>query len=55
MDDFEDFVKELEDGPDRMVGELFVFVDECHRTQSGRLHRTMKAMAITYLRHSNPC
>src|SRR5262245_59106361 len=26
------------------VGEVFVFVDECHRTQSGKLHRTMKAM-----------
>ena len=23
-------------------GELFVFVDECHRTQSGKLHRAMK-------------
>lgn len=23
-------------------GELFVFVDECHRTQSGRLHEAMK-------------
>jgi type I restriction enzyme R subunit len=26
------------------VGEVFVFVDECHRTQSGKLHRVMKAM-----------
>jgi len=26
------------------VGEVFVFVDECHRTQSGRLHQTMKAL-----------
>src|SRR5208282_639858 len=25
-------------------GEVFVFVDECHRTQSGRLHRAMKAV-----------
>lgn len=23
-------------------GELFVFIDECHRTQSGRMHRAMK-------------
>ena len=23
---------------------MFVFVDECHRTQSGKLHRVMKAM-----------
>ncbi len=25
-------------------GEFFVFVDECHRTQSGRLHQAMKAL-----------
>jgi type I restriction enzyme, R subunit len=25
-------------------GELFVYVDECHRTQSGKLHRAMKAI-----------
>ena len=25
-------------------GELFVFVDECHRTQSGKLHRAMKTL-----------
>ncbi|REL32990.1 HsdR family type I site-specific deoxyribonuclease [Rhodohalobacter sp. SW132] len=25
-------------------GELFVFVDECHRTQSGKLHKAMKAI-----------
>ena len=23
-------------------GELFVFIDECHRTQSGKMHRAMK-------------
>ena len=28
----------------RPPGELFVFVDECHRTQSGKLHRAMKAI-----------
>ena len=26
----------------RLRGEFFVFVDECHRTQSGKLHRAMK-------------
>src|SRR5208282_6684451 len=26
------------------VGEIFVFVDECHRTQSGKLNQVMKAM-----------
>ena len=41
---FEGFVKELEAAPDHALGELFVFVDECHRTQSGKLHRTMKAL-----------
>lgn len=41
---FNQFIKEIESQPSQTVGELFVFVDECHRTQSGRLHRTMKAM-----------
>jgi len=44
VEDFEQFIKELEEQPCRTVGELFVFVDECHRTQSGKLHRTMKAL-----------
>jgi type I restriction enzyme, R subunit len=38
------FIKELESQPSQTVGEVFVFVDECHRTQSGKLHRAMKAM-----------
>ena len=44
VDDFEQFIKDLEAQPCQTVGELFVFVDECHRTQSGKLHRTMKAL-----------
>ena len=28
----------------RAKGEIFVFVDECHRTQSGKLHQAMKAL-----------
>ena len=44
MDDFDAFIKELEAQPSPTVGEVFVFVDECHRTQSGKLHRVMKAM-----------
>jgi type I restriction enzyme R subunit len=44
VEDFEQFIKELEAQPSLTVGELFVFVDECHRTQSGKLHRTMKAL-----------
>lgn len=41
---FDAFIKDLENSPGHAVGELFVFVDECHRTQSGRLHKVMKAM-----------
>lgn len=41
---FNAFIKELEANPVQVAGELFVLVDECHRTQSGRLHKTMKAM-----------
>jgi type I restriction enzyme R subunit len=44
VDDFDDFIKELEAQPCPTMGELFVFVDECHRTQTGKLHRTMKAL-----------
>ena len=42
--EFEAFIRELEAQPSSTVGEVFVFVDECHRTQSGRLNRVMKAM-----------
>jgi len=41
---FAQFIQELESAPSPTVGAVFVFVDECHRTQSGRLHRTMKAL-----------
>lgn len=40
----EDFVKELVNNPVPIVGDIFVFVDECHRTQSGKLHKIMKAV-----------
>jgi type I restriction enzyme, R subunit len=42
--DFDAFIRDLEAQPVQTVGEVFIFVDECHRTQSGRLHRTMKAI-----------
>jgi type I restriction enzyme R subunit len=42
--DFDAFIKDLEAQPSPTVGEVFVFVDECHRTQGGKLHRVMKAM-----------
>jgi type I restriction enzyme R subunit len=44
VDDFDAFIRDLEAQPSATVGEVFVFVDECHRTQSGKLHRVMKAM-----------
>jgi type I restriction enzyme R subunit len=44
VDDFEEFIKELEAQPCQTVGDIFVFVDECHRTQSGKFNRTMKAL-----------
>ncbi len=44
VENFDAFIEELKKQPSPAVGELFVFVDECHRTQSGKLHRTMKAM-----------
>jgi type I restriction enzyme R subunit len=44
VDNFDEFIRELEAQPCQAVGEIFVFVDECHRTQSGKLHRVMKAI-----------
>ena len=43
-DDFDAFIRDLESQPSKTVGEVFVFVDECHRTQSGKLNRAMKAI-----------
>jgi len=44
VDDFDKYIKELESEKCQTVGEIFVFVDECHRTQSGKLHKVMKAI-----------
>lgn len=44
VENFDAFIEELKSQPSPAVGELFVFVDECHRTQSGKLNRIMKAM-----------
>jgi type I restriction enzyme R subunit len=44
VDDFDQFIADLQGQPSATVGEVFVFVDECHRTQSGKLHKVMKAM-----------
>ncbi|SFH77932.1 type I restriction endonuclease subunit R [Halpernia frigidisoli] len=42
--DFDVFIKELKENPITTQGEIFVFVDECHRTQSGKLNEAMKAI-----------
>jgi len=44
VENFNAFIKDLEAQPCSTMGEIFVFIDECHRTQSGKLHRIMKAM-----------
>lgn len=44
VDDFDAFIEELKSQPTPALGELFVFVDECHRTQGGKLNKTMKAL-----------
>jgi len=44
VDDFDAFLRDLQGQPSLTVGEVFVFVDECHRTQSGKLHKAMKAL-----------
>lgn len=45
--DIETYVEEIKKNlPEGFYakGEIFVFVDECHRTQSGKLHDAMKAL-----------
>ena len=43
---FNRFINDLKTQPLKAVGELFIFVDECHRSHStsGKLHLTIKAM-----------
>jgi type I restriction enzyme R subunit len=45
--DLQAYIQEIKDSLPRdfsAKGQVFVFVDECHRTQSGRLHEAMKAI-----------
>ena len=45
--DVEEFIEEIKHNLPADFhprGEFFVFVDECHRTQSGKLHRAMRAI-----------
>lgn len=44
VENFNTFIKDLEQNRPDVAGDLFVFVDECHRTQSGKLHKVMKAV-----------
>lgn len=44
---YDDFIKEVtKELPNdfRAKGDIYVFVDECHRTQSGKLHEAMKSI-----------
>ena len=46
-DDYNDYLDDIQEHlPEgfQPKGEFFVFVDECHRTQSGKLHRAMKTL-----------
>lgn len=42
--DYKTFIAEIKNNPVPVQGKLFVFIDECHRTQSGKLNETMKAV-----------
>src|SRR5690606_17504466 len=42
--DFDAFIKDLQENPVQTQGEIFVFIDECHRTQSGKLNQVMKTI-----------
>lgn len=44
VENFDAYIEELKSGPSNTVGELFVFVDECHRSESGKMHKAMKAI-----------
>ena len=44
VEDLDGWLKDLQGQPSPTVGEVFVFIDECHRTQSGKLHKMMKAI-----------
>jgi type I restriction enzyme R subunit len=41
--DIDAYIEELNALPSQAIGDVFVFVDECHRTNSNTLHKLMKA------------
>ena len=45
--DYESFIEDLKaslTSDFKAKGDIYVFVDECHRTQSGKLHDAMKTI-----------
>ena len=42
--DYKTFIDEIRKNPIVTQGNIFVFVDECHRSQGGKLNETMKAV-----------
>jgi type I restriction enzyme R subunit len=43
-EDFDEYLESIKNNPIQTMGEIYVFVDEAHRTQSGKLHLLMKAI-----------
>ena len=43
IEDFETYIRALKAAGSDTNGDIFVMVDECHRTQSGKLNKLMKA------------
>ncbi len=45
--DYDDYIKELQSNITKEFqpkGDIYIFIDECHRTQSGKLHKAMKEL-----------
>ncbi|MDI9640020.1 HsdR family type I site-specific deoxyribonuclease [Geitlerinema splendidum] len=42
--DYDAFIEEIKSRPRQVQGDIYVFVDEAHRTQSGKLNKAMKAL-----------
>ncbi len=44
VEDFDAYLESIKANPPQTKGEIFLFIDEAHRTQSGKLHSLMKAI-----------
>lgn len=45
--DYDEYIKDLQESLPKdfsVKGDIYIFVDECHRTQSGKLHKAMKTI-----------